>query len=196
MKHFSHLPLLKRLISAALAGMCLAVSGCATFHEDTCAQFEERRKETDYDTQYRFSESDSETAAHNFKPMPRSAGAVVRLYKMHIDQPRIKPCHDLTIRKEVYLQRTAGTNMVLEEVREFYTAHGSLIASKTEILSNQLRTSGYYFGDTPLPIPQNAPSGRYRIVSKLVMKTKNDKSRTVLLARTSASFQVLALDKR
>lgn len=196
MKYYSHLSLPKRHVSAALVVMCLAISGCATFHEDTCAQFEERRKETDYDTQYRFSESDSETAAHNFKPMPRSAGAVVRLYKMSIDQPRIRPCHDLTIRKEIYLQRTAGTNLVLEEVREFYTSHGTLIASKTEVLSNQLRTSGYYFGDTPLPIPQNAPPGKYRIVSKLVMKTKNNKSRAMLLARTGASFQVLALDKR
>lgn len=196
MKVFSHLPSMKRLVGAALAGMWLAISGCATFHEDTCAQFEERRKDTAYDTQYRFSESDSETAAHNFKPMPRHAGAVVRLYKMHVDQPRIKPCHNLTIRKEVYLQRTTGTTMVLEEVREFYTAHGDLIASKTEILSDQLRTSGYYLGDTPLPIPQNAPPGKYRIVSKLVMKTKGKKTRSVMLARTSASFQVLALDKK
>ena len=187
---------MKRLVGAALAVTWLAISGCATFHEDTCAQFEERRKETDYDTQYRFSESDSDTAAHNFKPMPRSAGAVVRLYKIRIDQTRIKPCHNLTIRKEVYLQRAAGANMVLEEVREFYTAHGTLIASKTEILSDQLRTSGYYFGDTPLPIPQNAPPGKYRIVSKLVMKAKNKKTRAVMLARTSASFQVWALDKR
>ncbi|MGE5241837.1 MAG: hypothetical protein ACM3NI_09345 [Bacteroidota bacterium] len=196
MKVFSHLPSMKRLVGAALAGMWLAISGCATFHEDTCAQFEERRKDTAYDTQYRFSESDSETAAHNFKPMPRHAGAVVRLYKMHVDQPRIKPCHNLTIRKEVYLQRTTGTTMVLEEVREFYTAHGDLIASKTEILSDQLRTSGYYLGDTPLPIPQNAPPGKYRIVSKLVMKTKGKKTRSVMLARTSARFQVLALDKK
>ncbi len=196
MKYFSRLSLRKRLVGAALTGMWLTLSGCATFHEDTCTQFEERRKETDYDTQYHYSESDSETAVHNFKPMPRSAGAVVRLYKMHVDQPRIKPCHNLTIRKEVYLQRAAGANMVFEEVREFYTVHGTLIASKTAILSNQLRTSGYYLGDMPLPIPQNAPPGKYRIVSKLVMKTKNNKSRAMLLARTSTNFQVLALDKK
>ena len=193
---FFRSPSPKRLIHAALAGVWLAISGCATFHEETCAQFEERRKEADYGTQYRFSESDSETAAHNFKPMPRSAGAVVRLYQMSIAQPQIKPCHDLTIRKEVYLQRTTGTNMVIEEIREFYTANGTLIASKTEILSAQLRTSGYYFGDMQLPVPQNAPPGKYRIVSKLVMKSKNNKSRATLLARTSASFQVLALNKK
>lgn len=196
MKYFPYSPLMKRLVCMALAGMYLAISACATFNENTCAQFEERRKETDYDTQYRFSEPDSETAAHNFKPMPRGAVAVVRLYRMRVDQARIKPCRNLTIRKEIYLQRTAGKNMVFEEVREFYTAHGTLIASKTEILGHQLRTSGYYLGDTPLPIPQNAPPGKYRIVSKLIMKTKNSKSRPMLLARTSASFQVLALDKR
>jgi len=195
MNHFSPLPSLNRLVHVALAGIVLAMSGCATFHEETCAQFEQRRKQTDYTAEYRFSESDSEAASHNFKPMPRNAGAVVRLYRMHVDPREIKPCHDLTLRQEIYLQRATAFNMTLEEVREFYASNGTLITSKTEVLSDQLRTTGYYFGETPLPIPQHAP-GKYRVVSKLVMKMKNNKSRTMLLARTSASFQVLALDKK
>jgi hypothetical protein len=47
-----------------------------------------------------------------------------------------------------------------------------------------------------LPVPQSAPPGKYRIVSKLVMKEKNNKSRAMLLARTSTSFQVLVLNKK
>ena len=196
MKLFSPLPSLNRLVHAALIGIMLVMSGCATFRKETCAQFEQRRKQTDYTTEYRFSEPDSEAASHNFKPMPRNAGAVVRLYKMRVDPREIKPCHDLTLRQEIYLQRATGFNMTLEEVREFYASNGALITSKTETLSDQLRTSGYYFGETPLPIPQHAPPGKYRVVSKLLMKMKNRNSRTVLLARTSASFQVLALNKK
>jgi len=196
MKLFSPLPSLNRVVHAAVAGILLLMCGCATFREETCAQFEQRRKQTDYTTEYRFSESDSEAALHNFKPMPRNTGAVVRLYRMRVDPREIKPCHDLTLRQEIYLQRATGFNMTLEEVREFYASNGTLITSKTEVLSDQLRTTGYYFGETPLPIPQHAPPGKYRVVSKLVMKTKSAKSRPVLLARTSTSFQVLALNKK
>jgi hypothetical protein len=196
MKYLFHSPRTNRLLRAAVPGLLLIVSGCATFTQETCAQFEERRQQADYTTEYRFSESDSEAAARNFKPMPRGAGAVVRLYKLRVDPRQVKPCHDLTLRHEIYLQRASGSGITLEQVREFYSAGGALIASKTEILGNQLRTSGYYFGDTPLPIPQHAPPGKYRVVSKLLMKTKGRNPRSVMLARTSASFQVLALDKK
>jgi hypothetical protein len=181
---------------AALALLCWMLAGCATRHENTCADFEEHRKQADYTTTYRFSESDSQAVAHHFKPLPRGTSVVVRLYKMRADPSRIKPCRDLTIRKELYLQRAEGSNVILEEVREFYTDQGTLIASKTEVLSDQLRTSGYYSGETPLPIPQQAPPGRYRIVSKLVLKTRGRQPHALVLGRTSATFQVLALDKK
>lgn len=180
-----------RLVLSILTGLCLLTTACATFRQETCAQFEERRKETDYRTQYRFSDSDSETAASNFKQLPRGKSAAVRLYKMQLDPPAIKTCNQLVIHKEIYLQRTADKKLVLEEVREFYTGDGTLIATKTESIGDQLRTTGYYTGNTPLPIPENAPSGKYRIVSKLVLKRKN-KSQSELLAKTSASFQVVA----
>lgn len=180
-----------RMVPFILAGLCLLTTACATFHQETCAQFEERRKETDYNTLYRFSDSDSETAASNFKQLTRGRSAAVRLYKMQLDTPTIKTCNHLVIHKEIYLQRTANKKLVLKEVREFYAGDGTLIASKTESIGNQLRTTGYYTGNTLLPIPENAPPGNYRIVSKLVLKGKN-KSQRVLLAKASASFQVVA----
>ncbi len=182
---------LKRLLPVMLAGSTLLFSGCASFREMTCAQFEESRKEADYTTQYRFLESDSETAAHNFKSLPKGTSAAVRLYKMRVDAPKIKPCNHLTLYKDIYLQRKTGGNLALEEVREFYTADGALIATKVEAIGHQLRTSGYYSGDTALPIPEKAPPGKYRIVSKLVLK-KNNTSRVTLLAKTSVNFQVIA----
>ncbi|MCR4345621.1 MAG: hypothetical protein NUV55_00210 [Sulfuricaulis sp.] len=182
---------LKRILPAVLAGLGLLLSGCASFRETTCAQFEENRQEADYTTQYHFLESDSETAARNFKSLPKDARAVVRLYKMRVEIPKIAPCNHLIVYKEFYLQRKTGGNLALEEVREFYTADGALIATKVETIGNQLRTSGYYIGDTSLPIPEKAPPGKYRIVSKLVLKAKNT-SRTTLLAKTSVNFQVVS----
>ncbi|MDO8597287.1 MAG: hypothetical protein Q7R45_11770 [Sulfuricaulis sp.] len=182
---------LRRFVPVILVGLSLLASGCATIHEETCEQFEENRKDTDYSTQYQFSESDSETAAKNFKPLPRGANAVVRLYRIHLDPPKVKPCRHLTIRKEIYLQQSARLNRTLEEVREIYTSDGALIATKTESVGDRLRTSGYYTGETLLPIPENAPLGKYRIVSKLVLKTKK-KSQAIVLTKTSASFQVLS----
>ena len=181
----------RRFAPVILVGLNLLASGCATIHGETCEQFEENRKDTDYSTQYQFSESDSETAARNFKPLPRGANAVVRLYRIHLDPPKVKPCRHLTIRKEIYLQQSARLNRTLEEVREIYTSDGALIATKTESVGDRLRTSGYYTGETLLPIPENAPLGKYRIVSKLVLKTKKN-SQAIVLTKTSASFQVLS----
>ena len=191
MSHSFFLVPSNRMVLSILAGLCLLTTACATFRQETCAQFGEHRKETDYSTQYRFSDSDSETAASNFKLLPHGRSAAVRLYKMQLDTPTIKTCNDLVIHKEIYLQRIADKKLVLKEVREFYTGGGTLIATKTESIGNQLRTTGYYTGNTLLPIPENAPSGKYRIVSKLVLKGKN-KSQSVLLAKASASFQVVA----
>ena len=174
-----------------LGASLLLLSGCASFREMTCAEFEKNRHDADYSTQYRFLESDSEAAAGNFKPLPRGQSANVRLYKMRVATAKIRPCNNLTLYKEIYLQRKTGGNFAIEEVREFYTADGALIATKVEAIGDQLRTSGYYSGDTLLPIPAKAPLGKYRIVSKLVMKNKN-KARTVMLAKTSVNFQVVA----
>ena len=182
---------LRRLVPVILIGLSLTVSGCATIREESCEQFEANRKDTDYGTQYQFSESDSETAARNFKPLPRGANAVVRLYRIHLDPPKVRPCRHLTIRKEIYLQQSARLNRTLEEVREIYTSDGTLIATKTESVGDRLRTSGYYTGEKLLPIPENAPLGKYRIVSKLVLKTKKN-SQAIVLTKTSASFQVLS----
>ena len=169
----------------------LLLSGCAGLRETSCEQFEELRQEMDYTTQYRLLESDTDNAARRFKPLPKGAVAVVRQYKMEVNTPQIKPCNHLKIQKEIYLLRKNDKNLVLEEIREFYTADGILIATKSEFVGDQMRASGYYAGSMPLPIPEKAPPGKYRIVSKLVMKRK-DTSRITVLARTSASFEVIA----
>ena len=50
--------------------------------------------------------------------------------------------------------------------------------------------AGDYVGETLLPIPEKAPPGKYRIVSKLVTRAKNQSSFTVL-SKTNVSFQIV-----
>lgn len=184
-----------RLIPVLLAALSLLVAGCASVysvHEDICAQFAEHGKDADDSTSYVYSDADSESAAANFKRLPRGHIAYVRLYKMRLTPPQVNPCSYLAIQKDVYFQRIAKANLALEEIQEFYTANGTLITTKTEPLGNQFHATGYYTGDASLPIPPKAPPGKYRIVSKLVLKTNyKNKHQTTVLARTSASFQIV-----
>lgn len=181
----------RRFFPVLLTGLGLLISGCATFQEQTCEQFKEQQKDTDYTTQYQPAKGDPETVGRFSKQPLRGKPVAVRVYKIHVDPPAIKPCNNLTIHKAVYIQRDASTGQILEEVREFYTANGELITTKTESVGDQFRASGYYAAELPLPIPEKAPPGKYRIVSKLIMKTKN-KSRGTVLARTNATFQVVS----
>jgi len=192
MKHPPYFPAPDRLIPVLFATLSLFISGCATVPvpENGCVQFEVNSKDGDYGTKYVYSDLDSEAAEKNFKPLPRGQNVFVRLYSMYLAPSKINPCSYLTIHKDVYLQRSAKAATALEEIREFYTSGGTLIATKAESVGNQLRTTGYYTGDTSLPIPPNAPPGKYRIVSKLVVKGKNKRNLTVL-ARTSASFEIV-----
>ena len=192
MKHLSYFTAPDRLIPVLLAALSLFISGCATVPppENGCVQFEVNSKDGDYSTKYVYSDPDSEVAEKNFKPLPRGQSVFVRLYSMYLAPSKINPCSYLTIHKDVYIQRSVKSGTALEEIREFYTSGGTLIATKAESVGNQLRTTGYYSGDTLLPIPPNAPPGKYRIVSKLVVKGKNKHNLTVL-ARTNASFEIV-----
>ena len=194
MKHPSYFIAPDRLILVLLAAMSLYVTGCATTvpaPDTTRVQFEEHSKDRDYSTKYVYSDTDSTAAMKNFRPLPRGQRVFVRLYNMYLAPSKINPCSYLTIHKDVYIQRSAKAAPALEEIREFYTDGGTLIATKSESVGNQLRTTGYYTGDTSLPIPPKAPPGKYRIVSMLVMKSKNRHNVTVL-ARTSASFAIMS----
>lgn len=176
-----------------LAGCVLLISGCASLGGMKCAQFEQASQEADYTTHYRLLEPETKTVARHLPPLPRGAAAVVRVYEMRVDPYTTKSCNYLRLHKEIHLQRRAGGSWQLEETREFYTISGTLIATRTESIGRQLQRSGFYAGSALLPIPEKAPPGRYRVVSKLVLKSGN-KSSAKVLAKTSASFQVIARD--
>jgi hypothetical protein len=170
-------------------------TGCTTLYQDlfpeTCEQFEARRQDMNYATQYRYSESDTQASAQNFKPLPKQENALARIYKIRFDAKTTRPCTHLTLHKDLYLQRKISLDLRLEEIRDFFAEDGTLITSKREVLSNQLRTTGYYTASVPLPVPKSAPPGKYRVVSRLVAKAKGARQ-GIVLARASASFQVVA----
>ena len=197
-----------RVKTGSLLGAFLAaLTGCATAPSSVvqpdpavrtektetppaCAEFAEQRKTLRYATSYRIAPGESESAARNFRPLPAGEPARARHYTLRFDRDAIAPCHHLMIRKELYLQRAARLALRFQETREFYAGDGTLIAVKNEVLENQLGVTGYYLASVPLPIPQNAPAGKYRVVSKLVLQNPNGKAQ--LLATTSANFQVTA----
>jgi hypothetical protein len=155
-----------------------------------CADFAEQRKTLRYGTSYRLAVAESASAAQNFKPLPAGEAARARHYTLRFDRDDVAACNHLMIRKELYLQRTTKSGLRFQETREFYSGDGTLIAVKNEALETQLPATGYYLASVPLPIPPNAPTGNYRVVSKLLLQGSDGKA--LLLATTSASFQVTA----
>lgn len=172
-----------------LAGAML-LSACSTLAPETCEQFEERRKTTNYATEYRL---ETTRLGKEFKPLRTNELAAVQDYRMNMGNDSVRPCSHVKIEKELTLLRRNIAGMVFEETREFFAENGTRIATKTETLSEQLVQSGRYSAQVPLPIPRNAPSGRYRLTSTLTVRMKGGK--TTILARSNASFRVGAPEK-
>jgi hypothetical protein len=174
--------------AASVLGALLLAAGCATIRVDDCARFEQERKDTNYATRYERSESESSEASKHYKPLPKGALAVVRLYRVRMNSAQTPPCRHVNIEKELYLQRAPGNGFVLEEVREILANNGTLIAAKTETLSSQLAATGYYTATVPFPIPDKTPAGKYRLSSRLVLRAKGGEP--VMLARSTTQFTV------
>ncbi|OGI44750.1 MAG: hypothetical protein A2150_01595 [Candidatus Muproteobacteria bacterium RBG_16_64_11] len=161
---------------------------------DECSRYESRANSARYNTLYLPAPKPADTRldprAKPERPLPKGVVAQVAVYKMAFDGDKIKPCSDLSIRKEIVLQRIAQPDLVLREIREFYAQDGTLIATNAEDISTQLATSGVYQAATPLPIPRSAPPGKYRIVSRLLVETGTMK-KPAQLAKVEGVFQVI-----
>lgn len=120
-------------------------------------------------------------------PMARLGRTTVQSYRWTPQVTRIAPCSVLNIKKEIGLQRERGAQGLLTEVREFYAEDGTLIVRNSEDVTAQLARSGRYAGSVSLPIPASAPTGHYRIVSKLILERGK---KPQLLARAIVNFQV------
>lgn len=185
-----------RILPALAVGAALALGGCAALDMfgDECSRYESRTKSARYNTLYKPApkpaDAKADPRAKPERPLPKGVVAQVAVYKMAFDGDKIKPCSDLSIRKEIVLQRTAQPDLVLREIREFYARDGTLIATNAEDISEQIAVSGVYRAVTPLPIPRSAPPGKYRIVSRLMVETKTAK-KPMQLAKVEGVFHVV-----
>jgi len=183
----------QRFVLPALFALALLGSGCATLLPPSgkCEQFKTKQKKIDYDTTYRLLSDETKSAASNFRPLPKGWNASARLYRVHISPEQTTACDHLVIHKELYLQRLKHPRLIVEELREIYTADGVLIADKKENLSQQLDATGYYIASVPLPIPEGAPAGTYRIVNKILLRWEGRK-KSWRLNETSVNFRVVS----
>ena len=181
-------PAAGRILTLACGVLALMLGGCAGFSAPDCEDFKQVSKDTDYDTHYQFAEYETEGVHQFYDSLPKPELAAARLYRISLSDERTSVCTNIHIRKDLYLER-GSSKAVLEQVREFYTEGGRLIATKRENVTAQLGRSGYFSATVPLPIPKAAPPGRYRIVSKLVVRAKPG-AREYVLAQAAATFEV------
>jgi hypothetical protein len=167
-----------------------ALTGCVSVPPPAdCDRFAVDSKQLMYQTKYTFSEQKTARYAKDHRALPASTPAAAPVYKLDIEKDVVRVCSHLALQKELFLQR-GGDGITIEETREFYAQDGALIASKTENLSPQLKKSGFYVATVPLPVPEKAPPGQYRVVSKLTLKKPGGKA--IILAEASDSFSVIA----
>lgn len=181
-------PILRPYRFVFLGFVALWLAGCATVDPGVCGRFDQARQSLRYDTVYRYSDADTRHAAEHFKPRPGKAPVTVRWYTLRANASEVPPCEHLYLTKDLYLQRQAGDDLIIEETREFYTGSGKRVAIRKENLTRQLTKSGYYHAIVPLPIPETAPAGAYKVVSRLTLRTNGGKE--TVLASTSAEFRV------
>ncbi len=169
------------------ASAFLMLSGCVTTPQYECQINEAKAKTLDLATHY---VQQPRTLA--FGPLPRGILAEATLYRLSIGDTKIHPCQIITIHKQLYLRRNRAADLRFKETREFFAEDGTLIATNTEDLTNQLRDSGSYSAAIPLPIPRTAPQGEYLIVSRLWLQRRGDRH-SYQLGRAEAAFRILPL---
>lgn len=159
-----------------------------------CKLYRWRNQELRYHTSYQYDEDETRTAREKYKPLPaKGVYAIARLYAIEPDMAEARPCSNLTIKKRLFLQRRDDSDFVLSEISEFYAEDGTLITTNSQVITEQIQRTGYYMAHDPLPIPEEAPPGRYQLVIKIVL-TKKGRKTAFLLASTKTEYRILPLD--
>jgi len=164
------------------------LAGCVTTGELSCDIHESRTKQLKPTTTYEYVKLKPGQSA----PRTLAGGSLpqVPTYTMKFVPGFTKPCTTITLHKDVMLLRSNDKGVVFNETREFYAEDGTLITSTTQNISEQVPRSGVYIATTPLPIPRNAPPGKYKIVSKLQAERRGDR-RPSQVAQTQGFFYII-----
>ncbi|MFQ5754536.1 MAG: hypothetical protein ACE5H7_00420 [Acidiferrobacterales bacterium] len=159
-----------------------------------CKLYQWRNEKAHYETTYRYSTEQTKAARQTYAPLPKKGVyAIARLYQIAPEAATTRPCNNLAVTKRLFLQRKDDADFVFQEIIKFYADDGTLVATNIQDLSKQLPRTGYYLAANPLPIPEDAPPGRYKMVSELVL-TKKGQRRSFLLASAQIEYEILPLD--
>ncbi len=103
-------------------------------------------------------------------------------YRLLVRPRRGRPCGSLVLTKELALRRGTGPLHIVE-IRDFYT-HGRLVANHRAFIGHEITGSGVYEARVTLPIPRQAPPGRYEVVSLLYARWGQGSPTLIARART------------
>lgn len=165
------------------------LGGCASMEEYSCETHEAQTRGTKPVTTYTLMAP--RTGEAMSRALPAGSTAQVTTYKLTFKPGFTKPCTTLLLHKDVVIQRSDETNVTLSEIREFYAEDGTLIATSTQDISEQVKRSGSYVATTPLPIPKTAPPGKYKIVNKLLFERRADRRPSVQIARAEGFVYII-----
>jgi len=179
--------LLLRAILLALIAVLLG--GCAGMEERACDAHEQQTRGEKPVTTYRLVQPKPGQPAARI--LPAGSIAQVPTYTMSFRPGYTKPCTTLSLVKDVVIYRSNDADVALNEVREFYAEDGTLIATSTQDITAQVKTSGTYIATTPLPVPKSAPPGKYKIVSKLLFERQRERRPAAQIARAEGFFYII-----
>ena len=180
-----------RAVTLITAGLLIATSVEASW---LCKYYAWRNNDVRYRTVLEYSAEQTRVAQKKYAPLPdKGVYAIVRSYEIEPEATETRPCRNLRIDKRLFLQRRDDPDFVLRERSEFYAEDGTLIVSNTQDLTQQLLRSGYYIAADALPIPEDAPPGNYRLVTKLLL-SKRGRATVFLLASAEIRYRILPLD--
>jgi len=176
---------------AALCAIFLTalLGGCANMDQFGCDTHESQTRGTKPVTTYAL--AGPKTGDIASRALPSGSIAQAPTYKLSFKPGFTKPCTNLTLHKNVVIQRSDETTVILNEIREFYAEDGTLITTSTQDISDQVKKSGTYTATTVLPIPKSAPPGKYKIVCKLLYERRGDRRAPVQIARAEGFFYII-----
>lgn len=173
-----------------LVATALTAAGCATQpppKQNLCADYDTRVRSLRTATPYSLA-----TDKHASKPALKK-GAPLRVTNFHVapSLPSVQPCDVVRLNKELVLHASKPASVQMLEVREFYSASGALITTRTDRLRGQFNAAGQYRGETAVPIPPGAPPGKYRVLVRLTTDPVG-KRKAITLATAETAFVIQA----
>jgi hypothetical protein len=174
-----------------LVATVLTAAGCATQpppKQNLCADYDTRVRSLRTVTPYSL-EADTK---HASKPVLKK-GVPMRVTDFHVapSRPAVQPCDVIRLNKELVLHASKPASVQMLEVREFYSASGALITTRTDRLRGQFNAAGQYKGETAVPIPPGAPPGKYRVLVRLTTDPVG-KRKAITLATAETAFVIQA----